>query len=59
MEPTTTREPPGVEPRKERTPFERFTAFARAIVAVPKVEIDAQERKYQRCRARRKTRHKT
>jgi hypothetical protein len=32
----------------EQTPFERFTEFTRRIVAVPKAEIQEQERLYQR-----------
>jgi hypothetical protein len=39
------------------TPFERFTEFARRIVAVPKSEIQEQERLYQR-RQKAKKRHK-
>ena len=37
----------------EQTPFERFVEFARKIVAVPKSEIDEQERIY---KSRRRTR---
>lgn len=36
----------------ELTPFERFRAFARRIVAVPKYEIDQQGTEYRRQRAR-------
>jgi hypothetical protein len=36
------------------SPFERFKRFARAIVAVPKDEIVAQEQKYQCERSKRK-----
>jgi hypothetical protein len=38
----------------EQTPFERFVDFARKIVAVPKAEIDEQERIYQSQRRTRK-----
>ncbi len=38
----------------EQTPFERFIAFARRIVAVPKAELDKQRRRApQRNRGRR------
>ncbi len=40
-----------------QTPFERFTEFTRRIVAVPKSEIQEQERLYQR-RQRAKKRRK-
>jgi hypothetical protein len=38
----------------EQTPFERFVDFARKIVAVPKSEIDEQERIYKSQRRTRK-----
>jgi hypothetical protein len=38
----------------EQTPFERFVEFARKIVAVPKSEIDEQERIYKSQRRTRK-----
>lgn len=34
------------------SPFERFREFARRIIAVPKAEIEKQEAKYQRKRAK-------
>ncbi len=37
-----------------QTPFERFTEFTRRIIAVPKSEIQAQERLYQRRRAKKR-----
>jgi hypothetical protein len=37
---------------EQLSPFERFKRFARAIVAVPKAEIEEQEAKYQRGRKR-------
>lgn len=40
----------------EQTPFERFVEFARKIVAVPKAEIDEQERIY---KSQRRTRKKS
>jgi hypothetical protein len=40
----------------EQTPFERFVDFARKIVAVPKAEIDEQERIYKSQRRTRKKR---
>jgi hypothetical protein len=40
----------------EQTPFERFVEFARKIVAVPKSEIDEQERIYKSQRRTRKKR---
>jgi len=44
----------------ERTPFDRFTEFTRRIVAVPKSEIQAQERLYQRRqRAKKRRKRKT
>jgi len=43
---------------RSRTPFERFRKFVRAVVAVPKKELPAQERVYQQQRKRkRKTKH--
>ena len=45
-------------PPPERTPFQRFTDFARRLMAVPKAEIDEQAREYderKRERQRRKT----
>jgi hypothetical protein len=46
-------DPPSLS--SEQTPFERFVDFARKIVAVPKAEIDEQERIY---RSQRRTRKK-
>jgi hypothetical protein len=34
--------------KPELSPFERFREFARRIIAVPKAEIDKQEKAYQR-----------
>jgi hypothetical protein len=47
--------PPSPE-SSEQTPFERFVDFARKIVAVPKSEIDEQERIY---KSQRRTRKKS
>jgi hypothetical protein len=43
-------------PPNEETPFDSFSEFARKVVAVPKPEIEAQERRYktQRRRSQRK-----
>jgi hypothetical protein len=38
--------------KPDLSPFERFSEFARRIIAVPKAEIDKQEAKYQRERAK-------
>ncbi len=38
--------------KPELSPFERFREFARRIIAVPKAEIEKQEAKYQRERAK-------
>lgn len=45
---------PAKKDDKELSPFERFQLFMRAIVAVPKAEIEEQEAEYQRERAKRK-----
>lgn len=37
------------------TPMERLRELARQVMAVPKTEIDKQERSYQRMRARKKS----
>jgi len=42
-----------------QTPFERFVEFARKIVAVPKSEIDEQERIYKSQRRTRKKRQQS
>ena len=39
----------------EPTPREKFLAFTKKIVAVPKAEIDKREREYQRARRRKKS----
>ncbi len=44
------RPPPG------QTPFERFTEFARRIIAVPKSEVAEREREYREGRAAGRTR---
>jgi hypothetical protein len=45
---------PTVKGEGRSSPFERFQHFMRAIVAVPKAEIDKEEAEYQRQRALRK-----
>ncbi len=40
--------------KSSRTPFERFTEFTRRIVAVPKKELPAQEREFQRAKKKRR-----
>jgi len=37
-----------------QTPFEKFLAFTKKVVAVPKAEIDKREKEYQAERRRRK-----
>jgi hypothetical protein len=39
---------------EQLSPFERFKQFARAIVAVPKTEIEQQEAEYRSERGRRR-----
>ena len=39
-------------------PFNRFDQFTRKLMAVPKAEIDAEEKKYQRRKRQRKQRAK-
>lgn len=39
-----------------QAPFDRFEEFARKVVAVPKSEYDAQERRYQKSRAAKRRR---
>jgi hypothetical protein len=42
-----------------QTPFEKFLAFTKKVVAVPKAEIDKREAEYQRERKKlRKQRHR-
>lgn len=41
-------------PRRNLTPFERLTDVARRLVAVPKSELPAQERAFQRAKKKRK-----
>jgi hypothetical protein len=36
------------------TPFQRFTEFAKRVIAVPKAEIDEQAKLYRRHRKKRK-----
>ncbi len=38
-----------------QTPFERFTDFARRVIAVPKKELDKKRRVYQRRKAKKRT----
>lgn len=38
----------------EPTPREKFLAFTKKVVSVPKAEIDKREREYQRSRKRKK-----
>jgi hypothetical protein len=42
------------DPPDSQTPFERFEAFARKILSVPKTEIEARERTYRESRKARK-----
>ncbi len=41
-------------PKPSRTPFERFANFTRRLIAVPKTELPAQERKFQGAKKKRK-----
>lgn len=43
------------EPRtpKPKTPFERMEAFTKKVIAVPKKEIEKQQRAYDRAKAKR------
>lgn len=41
-------------PKAEPTPFARFEDFTRKLVSVPKKEIDAEAKKYQQAKVRRK-----
>ncbi len=43
-------------PPPEPTAFQRFTAFAKRLMAVPKAEIDEQARKYDRAKKARQRR---
>lgn len=43
-------------PANGETSFDRFTEFARKVVAVPKPEMDEQERRYRRSRAAKRRR---
>jgi hypothetical protein len=45
-------------PEPGHTAFERFTNFTRRILAVPKSEIQAQERLYQKRRIKKRGKHK-
>ncbi len=38
----------------EPTPFEKFTDFARRIIAVPKAEADEQEKKWREAKSEKK-----
>jgi hypothetical protein len=40
--------------QQEGTPREKFLAFTKKVVSVPKSEIDKREREYQRRRKRKK-----
>ncbi len=42
------------EPKGGQSEFEKFEDFARKVVAVPKSEVDEQEKKYQAERKRKK-----
>ncbi len=42
--------------RPPLTPFQRFTDFARRLIAVPKAEIDEKAREYERRKKERKRR---
>jgi hypothetical protein len=45
------------EPRqKQPTQFEKFLAFTKKVVSVPKVEIDRREKEYQKARKQRRKR---
>jgi hypothetical protein len=39
---------PAKKAERELSPFERFQLFMRAIVAVPKAEVDKQEQRWRR-----------
>jgi hypothetical protein len=41
---------PNEKPPDSSTPFDQFTNFVRKLVSVPKKEVDAEEKKYQRRR---------
>lgn len=43
-------------PKAEPTAFARFEDFTRKLVSVPKKEIDAEGKKYERAKAKRKKR---
>jgi len=44
------------DPPDSQTPFERFEAFARKVLAVPKAEMEERERIYRETRKREKDR---
>lgn len=41
------------DPPSSQTPFERFEAFARKVLSVPKAELEKRERAYQESRKKR------
>lgn len=43
----------GDQPHQQASPFERFEAFAKKVVRVPKNEIDEKAKEYEAKRARR------
>jgi hypothetical protein len=45
---------PDSPPSDGMTPFERFVDFARKVIAVPRAEIEEQERIYQATKKRRR-----
>lgn len=42
------------KPTQDKTPFERFTDLARKVIAVPKKELTAREKKWEKARAKKK-----
>jgi hypothetical protein len=49
-------EPERASPEAQ-TPFDRFSEFARKVVAVPKKEADEQERRYRKSRTAKRKRN--
>jgi hypothetical protein len=43
-------------PRPPTSAFQRLTEFAKRVIAVPKAEVDAQEKKWQKRRAAKRRR---
>lgn len=49
---------PDAKETGQPTPFEKFLAFTKKVVAVPKAEIDRREAEYQRARKLRREKGK-